>query len=182
MGYGNVAFATYQSADKLIYNNSEYSLYSNPLEMYFKSKNIKEHKFNCKAYMVIFETCIERSSNWRGYIASWVIEDDVLYLKKIKNLSRESINLAEMFGNKYKHKKVEARWYSGKLKISNGALLKSISMGYGSIYEEDIFLEIKFGKVTGKRVVDNTKKPLPTDNTLFNSEASKAIEIGTLKK
>jgi hypothetical protein len=44
--------------------------------------------------------------------------------------------------------RVYAHWFSGELRLPRGELLKYVHMGYGSRYEEDLFLEVSRGVVT----------------------------------
>jgi len=47
-----------------------------------------------------------------------------------------------------------------------GKELEYVHMGYGSIYERDLFLKFEKGKLIGKRVVDNRPKPKDSLETL----------------
>lgn len=46
-------------------------------------------------------------------------------------------------------------------------------MGYGSVYEREIFLTVEEGKITKKVIVDNTKKQLPSSIELQRQELEK---------
>jgi hypothetical protein len=47
------------------------------------------------------------------------------------------------------------------------------SGGYGSVYERDIVLSVKEGKVTEKKVIDNTKKSPESELELQRKELEK---------
>jgi len=72
----SAAFATAQAPDVLIYNGKTYDLFSNPLEDFYGEDESKRPKF-----WVAPDTM--SSGNWRGYVATWEIIDDKLYLSKI---------------------------------------------------------------------------------------------------
>ena len=42
-------------------------------------------------------------------------------------------------------------------------MLRYVHMGYGSVYERDVFLRIENGKVVGEDVVDNTRSRVPSE-------------------
>ena len=157
MNYSSVAFASYQESDYLFYKDNKYVTYSHPLTMYFKTKNIKKHKFNCKTFDGL-EKCASKSSNIRGYIANWEIDEGVLFLKGLENIFDESIDLKNIFSNKSQNERMKATWYSGELKISDGKVLdiKRETMGYGTIFERDVIFDIQFGKVISVIHVNNT--------------------------
>ena len=74
------------------------------------------------------------TANYRGYIASWQIINDNLYLVdlKIPGFKPE----CDMPGNFFPVKeKTFANCYTGKLRIPYGELLEYVHNGYGSIYE-----------------------------------------------
>jgi len=92
---------------------------------------------------------------WRGYVGTWHIEEDKLYLVDFKgyNKDHEEVGMDYIFPG---HKRVFAGWYTGEIKISQGEMLHYEHMGYMSIYEKDLFLEFKKAVLVGKREVDNT--------------------------
>lgn len=59
------------------------------------------------------------SACWRGYIGTWKIEDNQLFLIGLKGYSEsnESITMKTLFPKK---RKVFADWYTGELHISKG--------------------------------------------------------------
>ena len=103
---------------------------------------------------------------WRGYVASWLIEDDKLYLIDLKAyLLKEKfrndgvckndcieVRLDYLFPNQ---DKVFADWFSGLLRIPHGKLIRYVHMGYGSIYEKELYLRFVNGKYVSFREVDN---------------------------
>jgi len=74
-------FATGQISDKIIYKGQEYSLNTNPLESFFKKNP------DLKPKPDIMSTAL-----WRGYIATFEIQKDQLFVKDIIIEVNDSIN------------------------------------------------------------------------------------------
>lgn len=169
------AVATPQAPDKLIYEGQTYELFSNPLESYYEGRKDKPRFFISPDPKHIL------TGLWRGYIATWKIEGGALYLVEIDSwICDESQNnkcrradLKELFGAKYRDGKVEADWYSDELKLPLGKMLRSVWLGYSSIYEKEIILKVESGKVVGKELIDNTKKDLPSEMEILEQELKK---------
>lgn len=153
--------ATSQDPDVIIYKGMTYKLYANPLESFFKNKKDRPKFFVSPGKIT--------SGNWRGYVATWEIEDGFLYLLKIdswicrnQNSSHcRKVNLKSLFGRKYRGGKVRADWFSGELLMPDGNQIQYVHMGYDSIYEREIILNVMSGKITGESIVDNARKMLP---------------------
>ncbi len=93
---------------------------------------------------------------WRGYIGTWHIDDNKLYLIEFKgyNKDHEEVGMDYIFPDQ---KKVFAGWYTGEIKISQGEMIHYEHMGYKSVYEKDLFLEFDKGILVAAREVDNTR-------------------------
>lgn len=48
-----------------------------------------------------------------------------------------------------------AEWFFGKISVPHGELLKSVHNGYGSVYENDMFLIIEKGVLVDKYEISN---------------------------
>lgn len=134
---------TDQVTEILVVQGEELWMCSDPLETYFVSAGIKS-PFKWQ------ETCC-----WRGYVGTWAIENDRLYLKSVEGRTAHGtpITLANLFPG---HRdRVFADWYSGEIRCPAGKLLEARSMGWPSVYERDRFFSIKAGVVTGQRIVTN---------------------------
>lgn len=137
-------FATAQYPDKIIYNGKEYNLHSNPLELYFEKHPDKRPKGG------IMSTAL-----WRGYIATFEVKDNQLFLQNIEieyqdATSKESYNykwksvINEVFPDQ---KNIKIDWLTGLLVIPYGKLVNYVHMGYGSTYKNYILLEIDKGEL-----------------------------------
>ena len=159
----NTVSATAQVPDILLYKGKEVSIFNNPLESYYSEDNRPE-------FILDQEACLSTAC-WRGYIGKWEIYDDKLYLIELKSFCYEDdgikADLSYMFKGKYQSNKVLADWYSGNLIISRGKLLYYDHMGYESVYQKEINIEIKNGVVHKIEKHNNSKtrlKYLESDN------------------
>jgi len=139
------ALATAQAPDILIYEGERFALFSNPLESYYNEDNPRP-SFNSHS-----------TGNWRGYVATWKIDGDTLYLRDIKAwLNGTEVGLDTLFPE---HQgKIEASWFTGKLRVPRGKELSYVHMGYASIYEQDIIISVQAGKVVKTEIIDNSDK------------------------
>ena len=124
------AFATAQFGDGLVYKGETVSIFSNPLESFFNKENPRPNdlfKPRCSA-------C------WRGYVATWKIENGYLYLIKVVEGSCGSnpkeIEISKVFpkGNP----PIKATWFTGTIRIPKGKRLLYVHSGYRSIYEKEL--------------------------------------------
>ena len=168
-----VVFATAQAPDVLIYNGKTYDLFSNPLEDFYREDKSKKPRFWIAPNMM-------SSGNWRGYIATWEIIDNQLYLTKIdswfcspsiktKNGCRR-VTLRDLFGSKVVDDRVLAIWFTGRLRVPEGKELRYVHSGYASIYERDIFFDVQASKIIKQETIDNTKRELPSDQEIYLQE------------
>lgn len=166
------ALATAQQPDVLIYKGKTYDLFANPLEAFYPDEK--------KRPRYVVEPGVMSTGNWRGYVATWTIEDNFLYLVKIdawtcpRNFKNcQKVDLARLFGSKYRDGKVKADWFSGDLRIPDGKMLQYVHMGYGSVYDREITLTVDSGKFVKESIVDNTNRTLPSRLELERQELEK---------
>ncbi len=162
------ASATAQFPDRLTWKDKEYSLYSNPLESYFGAQNPRPRNL----FPVTCTAC------WRGYVASWKIEDGFLQLTKIIRGTCQSdapqIPIDRIFpGRKLP---INATWFSGTLRIPDGKILRYVHMGYGSVFEREIVLSIEAGKLVREETIDNTRTRVPSEEEKGLDELRKLKE------
>lgn len=158
--------ATAQIPDYLIYEGETYVLFSNPLEKYFNEDNVRPKD-------VFSEGCT--TACWRGYVALWEIKRKYLYLTKINHCCEGGeIPISKIFPGK--DAPIKATWFSGELRIPQGKELSYVHMGYGSVYEEDLILTIKDGRLIKKKIIDNTKENLPSVRRRSFNELKKLMD------
>lgn len=153
MAVSQSIFATGQQADKLFFEGKNYSLFSNPLEQYYK-KN-PEKKLPMVAYengsLVNYPTC---NALWRGYIATFELIESRLYLKELKVLvpygdcGRED-TMKSVLDEAFPAKEQRfASWYTGYLVVPTGKRISYDHMDYSSQYDEYLVIQIAAGIMT----------------------------------
>lgn len=166
------AFATAQYPDRLIYLSADRDLFTNPLESYYKDASKERPQFMIKPFTM-------SSANWRGYIATWEIADDKLYLNKVESWlcdgattkdECKQVQLVVLFSDKVISGRVLADWFSGELRVLDGKQIMYVHMGYGSVYERDLIFQVANGVVTGPRIIDNTKNVPASPNEIARKE------------
>jgi len=108
--------ATFQIPEKVMYKNSSYETLNEPLASYIEKNKIDITKITQSG-------C---SANWRGYVATWVVQDNYLYLKKLFTHSCGNEKEVPLVSIIPKSKgMVKAVWYSGELKLFNNGKVHS---------------------------------------------------------
>lgn len=162
----STAYGTKQEPEKILYNGQEYGLANVPLEKYFDVNHPKP--------VELHQT---RTSLWRGYVGTWEIKDETLYLKSLgrhRNRSMQEIPLSLVF--KGQKAPIKATWYTGVLRIPLGEMLQTARMmvysghydedlhagfqraDYFDIYERDLYIRVEQGSIISEHLVDNKEK------------------------
>jgi len=141
------AFATSQYPDKIVYGGKVYALHTNPMESYFAKHPEKRPKRE-----------IVCTGLWRGYVATFEVKAKEIYLKDIHIEVRKSEHRTAWKSVIHdvvpEGKTLKIDWFTGILVLPHGKLVRYVHMGYGSAYSNYILLEVKRGKITGKRSLD----------------------------
>jgi hypothetical protein len=134
------ALATTQCSDILYLNGQKHSLESLALEQYYGPGNPRP-KFRAP-----------NTATWRGYIATWEIDRGILYLKAIQAWTDQGeVGLPALFpGQKGP---VAATWFTGKLKVPQGKVLKPAVPH--PIYAKYLMITVEKGRVVNQEVIDN---------------------------
>ena len=134
---------TAQFPEKVTFQGEQVAMYTEPLREYFTLTGVKP------SFRV---TC---SGLWRGYIGRWEIVDGQLFLIGLEGTLEDGAkaSLSTVFPKA--PGRVMAHWYSGTLRIPKGRRLKYVHMGYGSIFEHDLFVEVLRGNVVATRLQRN---------------------------
>ena len=111
------------------------------------------------------DSLIFSTACWRNYVADWRINNGKLYLERITGiytLDGEELLFAD--------------WVTETLRISRGARLAYVHMGFGSVFDKDVLLEVRMGVVVSQTVRDNRSQThdttslgwenLPSDDTV----------------
>lgn len=137
---------TAQIPEKLLLDGETLALCSEPLGDYFA--------FSGEYPRIMVEHC---TALWRGYVGTWEIRDDRLYLLAIDTQFQDGspARLVDLFPGH--PERVFAHWFTGTLRCPLGGILRYVHMGYGSVYEEDLLLHIDRGVLTRREVRVNGK-------------------------
>jgi hypothetical protein len=137
---------TAQYSENLIYQGQEYMLCSEPLGHFLENSGatLKFHS--------------PHTALWRGYVGTWAIEADRLYLTgMLGHVLRDGkvleVGLEALFPDYPEG--VFAHWFTGELRCPSGERLKYVHGGFNSTYERDRFLRVQRGVVVEERNVIN---------------------------
>lgn len=136
------ARATAQASDLLIVEGKEFALNTNPLESQLGKRKWKRP-----------EEAVISSANWRGYIATWEIKDDKLFLKDATILVSDPKDKDEYVSKSITQdlypgaSEVFADWYTGALIVPDGKMTRYVHMGYGSSFDHYQVFRVQAGKV-----------------------------------
>src|SRR5215470_17076950 len=132
LGWSILVLATAQEGDVLLLDGKAYRIYTNPLDPY-----LQDHP------KALPEATVVSTSLWRGYVATWQIEDgrlllvDVRILKSVRKPGEKdwSSELSSVMSTMFPgQKKILASWFSGHVIVPNGKLVQYVHMGYASTY------------------------------------------------
>lgn len=145
--------ATAQTPEVLILDGKKEDMFAEPLEAYFADGHPRPPLFDEPL----------STGLWRGYIGTWEIQDDQLYLKSLERPTYKSVSgetivenmdvLAIVFPKA--KKPIKAEWFSGVISVPRGEMLRYVHMGFGSVFSRVLYVTLKDGKVLAKREVDN---------------------------
>lgn len=156
---------TAQVHDRLIYKGQHFDLAAEPLHPWLARRRNKHVGFKRRT-----------TACWRGYVASWEIVEDRLYLVDIRAnfADGRAATLADLFPET--PQRVPATWFTGELRCPTGRLLGYIHSGYSSIYEQDLFLRFEQGVLLEERTVTN-EPPVPDEYDLLDDIDAKDDRI-----
>ncbi|MEX0660366.1 MAG: hypothetical protein WEA58_10825 [Balneolaceae bacterium] len=131
---------TAQFRDTLKYKGQQYSLATEPLSPYLEAMDIQYPGTS--------------TANYRGYIASWEVSEDKLFLinVNIPSFTTEKAGSAKLFPDQ---EKTFANWFTGSIRVPHGELLEYMHQGYGSLYEKEFYLRFLNGELVGKSRKNN---------------------------
>ena len=125
---------TTQVKERLIFDGEQYSLINCPS----LPDSIIQEKKNLESYM-------ESSANWRGYVGTWEVKDDRLYLVDLSSVNYELVDNPPIF----------ADWISECLKIATGESNSRFDSFDIPIYETEMHLTIENGLVIKTKNIKN---------------------------
>ena len=133
---------TAQMHEIIFYEGEEYGMASEPLKPYLKSLK------NRPLIEPVSTDC------WRGYLGTWEVRGKRLYLVnlQVSTGGEEEQGMDYIFKGQ---KEIFAGWFSGRIIIPHGKLLKYIHMGYASIYEKELYLDFENGILLDTLTAEN---------------------------
>jgi len=147
-----------QVPDKILFSGDEYTdLYTNPLELYWSNSGKKRPEFSYN------------NECRRGYVASWVIMNNQLFLKSIEGEFHKRFFIFGKRLRKYtvstlfprsKNKLVRASWFSGKLRIPQGNMTIYEDDAYDSRFEKELIMTVDKGEILKVVTLDYTQHRL----------------------
>ena len=142
--------ATAQAGDILIWGKDTSRLFSNPLELRNDIDSIRVRLQEMGATWA-------STACWRGYVATWEIVDNELYLVNIKSGSRDAvgIDLEKLLPGEIINGKVRASWVTDTLIVPRGECIHYVHSGYQSVYEKESEIIVQAGKVVNRVDWDN---------------------------
>lgn len=133
---------TAQAAERIVIADEEYLLLSEPLESYLKNRKFK------------FD--VPNTACWRGYIGKWELKNKELHLIGFDGaIKGKDVDLNYLFPNV---SSIKADWFTGRLRIPIGEMIKYFPAGYASKYLDEMFIEIEKGNVVSTKFEHNSMK------------------------
>ena len=90
---------------------------------------------------------LDSTTCWRRYVGTWEIKDERFFLADLHGRF-------QLRGST----PVFADWFSGILRAPIGEILQYVHMGFGSVHERELLVEVKNGVVVKYRTIDNRKR------------------------
>jgi hypothetical protein len=144
--FPRTALGTTQISDIIYLNGEKQSLDSLPLEQYYCPANLRP-QFRAP-----------NTATWRGYVATWEIDQGVLYLKAIRAWTDQGeVRLEDLFpGQKAP---VAATWFTGQLNVPQGKIIKPAAPR--PLYEKYLMIKVEKGRVSSQELIDQTERSHP---------------------
>lgn len=138
---------TQQCPEELIYEGERYALRQTPLEAWFEMVGRRlPPRPNGTHYV--------DSSLWRGYIGTWEITGNRLYLVGLDGSYVKWPELCLAFVFPEYPDRVFAHWFSGTLTVSQGEVLEYLPM-VGERRERELLIRVERGVVNRTEVRKN---------------------------
>ncbi|MEA2165097.1 MAG: hypothetical protein QOK37_3224 [Thermoanaerobaculia bacterium] len=147
--FASRGYGTSQAPDILEYGGKTYSVHTNPLSGYLETHP-----------NLLPKPEVVSSGLWRGYIATWSLGKDHLFLKDVRVPTAaymdSGVSEEKQFKSVMKNLFGEtgprvATWFTGHLIVPTGTLVKYVHMGYGSTYSSYLVATVVSGAVREAR-------------------------------
>lgn len=167
-----------QISERLIYNGDTVSISELPL---YPIRDFVETVL-LEKYGMVFKGEINLL---RGYLGTWEISDEKLYLVKLDvpiyhHNNYKSINLLDIFGDKCVDGRVLADWYSGEIIVPTGSLIRSIFafLSIHRTYSTEDHVLVKEGYLRKTRHINNYRTVPGAIPRLYSVDEDQINDIG----
>ena len=168
---------TAQTPDRIRFRprGATHPLCENPLDSFLRDRGLRKTRGGMMS-----------SANWRGYVATWLLHRDRLWLAEVSSrgliVDRRKIEAeadatvsGELDGRPFSvdglfpdetrppEAPVFADWYSGELRIPEGEMIQYVHGGYGTTYERDRLILIERGRFVRSWIRKNDPPPSPEE-------------------
>ena len=145
-------WATGQQGDVIFINGEKWTLMGEPIQA--------DSALSCHLREVLPEDRSLCSANWKGYTAYWSIKNEKLCLDSIlvmffnsetlkeNHQSIPDVDMRNVFHDYYNNEDIVATWYTGRVRVGQGALVRYEHMGFNRNVEHEQIFTVKEGKVT----------------------------------
>lgn len=152
------AFSTSQDSEILFMDGVEWDLLAKPIDIdsihYVRFRDFLPKERNWT------------TANWDGYTGIWEIKNNQLYLQKViieitenqNNEKKEVQGLASFFSDFTTEDGIFASWFSGKVRLGRGDVIRFGNGGFDRNYKEECILTIKDGAIIDKVFYHNNRK------------------------
>lgn len=150
--------ATPHLLDMLIMKNDTFFFYTSPLA---QKSNLIERDSN------FIKNRILTTANRRGYVASWELIEDQIFLTKISDVSngRLEADLQTIFETQDYNKRIKANWINDEMVVHSKNSMEGYRIGFSNVYEQEFVLKFKNGRLISRRTLNNEWAKKPNDNT-----------------
>jgi hypothetical protein len=140
----NYLFATMQQGDIFIINGDTTEVFFSSLHSYFEMKgemaiadfDISKHRGRC-------------THMWRGYYATWTLENDSLFLIRVQICGNSTLDIESEFGSN----RVFAHWVTGTIACPKGEIVY-YGMMSSDVFEDELYLLFEAGKLVRSSTIE----------------------------
>ena len=160
----NSVFATEQFCDLILYKGQTYEIlnYVYPLESYFNESNPRPVPMGL-GFLRKEALC---SACWRGYIATWKIEEGILYLIKLEDGScdlqnKRDLDISKIFPEQ--QLPIKAEWFNGSIDfyLETESYNPYELKGGETFNAKQLYLTIENGVIQKEEIVNTKISPMP---------------------
>jgi hypothetical protein len=157
---------TAQATETLNYKGEKLRLCAEPLAGYFELKGF-EAPFRAP-----------HTALWRGYVGTWGIVDDRLYLVDLMGWAKSGGKVGLDFLFPGCRTRVFAHWANGLLRATRGKRIRYVHAGFGSVYEHDLLLQFHKGILKSVAMRNNyLEEPTVLPCRLFDLSAEEPAAL-----